>query len=73
MKKLWRSIEDYLFHEDSKVVKVLELLIVSGCPYCSAIRALIFGLGVGMWSFAGLGLVLFAIALNHIEKRINDE
>lgn len=57
----------------SPLVRLLEALVVSGCPYCSAIRAVMFGYGIGRWDVTGLCLVIAAVALNHLEKRIRDE
>ncbi len=74
LKRLWRNAEIFFFGSAySPLVKVLEFLVVSGCPYCSAIRAMLFGYGVGRWDWIGLVWVIAAVLLNHLEKRINDE
>lgn len=57
----------------SPLVRLLEALVVSGCPYCSAVRAMMFGYGVGLWDWHGLAFIVGAVALNHLEKRIRDE
>lgn len=73
IKRLATSLELKLFDGNSLLVKLLELLVVSGCPYCSAFRAMVFGYGIGRGDLLGFGLVFFAVALNHLEKWIRDE
>ena len=73
-KRLWQKAEIAMFGSTySPLVKVLEFLVVSGCPYCSAIRAMLFGYGVGRWDWTGFALVTVAFLLNHLEKRLHDE
>ena len=74
LRRIWLRLEIALFgYSYSPLVKLLEFLVVSGCPYCSAVRAMLFGYGVGRWDWTGLALVIVAVLLNHLEKRINDE
>lgn len=73
LRRLTTSLELRLFDGDSLLVKLLELLVVSGCPYCSAVRAIMFGYGVGIGGLFGLALVVLAVALNHLEKWTRDE
>lgn len=73
LNRLSLILESKLFDGPSRIVKLLEFLVVSGCPYCSAIRALIFGYGIGIGGWIGLGLVILAFFVNHLEKWIRDE
>lgn len=74
IKRIHDKVEVKLFGDESRpAVKVLEFLIVSGCPYCSAIRAMMFGYGVGIGGLFGMALVVLAVAFNHLEKWIRDE
>ena len=73
LKRLSLALELKLFDGKSSIVKLLEFLVVSGCPYCSAIRAILFGYGVGTGGWYGVLLALLAVAVNHLEKWIRDE
>jgi len=73
LNRLSLILESKLFDGPSRIVKLLEFLVVSGCPYCSAIRAILFGYGIGRGDLLGIGLVILAVFVNHLEKWIRDE
>lgn len=50
------------------LVIAIDFVAGSNCKYCMAVRMFCIGLGLGLWSYAGLGLVLFALLMTFGEK-----
>lgn len=72
IKRIHHEIELKLFGDASRpAVKVLEFLAVAGCPWCSAIRAMLIGFGVGRFDLIGVFIIIVAICLTHLEHKIN--
>lgn len=72
LRRIHHSIELYLFGNGSSLlVKFLEFIAVAGCPWCSAVRALLIGYGVGRFDLLGLLIIIVAICLTHLEHKIN--
>ncbi len=74
MKKLflaWHLLFEakFLYSLDAPFVKILDLLVIGECMYCAVIRALLIGLGLGLFNWFGLILVVGAILLRLAEKR----
>ena len=71
LRRIFERMEELLYEPFFR--NLLELTLVGGCPYCSALRALIFGIGLGMFSYLGLALMVFAVLLTNLERYLNDQ
>ena len=72
--KLHEFLESkFLYSTDAPVVKILDLLVIGECMYCAVIRALLIGLGVGLFNWVGLVLVALAIVLRWGERKYLDD
>jgi hypothetical protein len=50
------------------LVRLLDMLFGSECKYCFAIRCLTFGIGLGMFNFIGLVLMVLSVLVTLGEK-----
>lgn len=72
LKEIYHSVELSLFgNANAPLVKLLELLAVAGCPYCSAIRAMAVGYGIGRFDLIGLLIIIASIGLTKLEHKLN--
>ena len=74
MKKLFLKLHEFwenkfLYSLDAPLVKILDLLVAGDCIYCAVVRALLIGLGVGLFNWVGLVLVALAIGLRMGERK----
>ena len=58
----------HLVYPGAPLVRSLDFLFGSECKYCMASRALVFGVGLGVGGWIGMGLVAVAVALSVIER-----
>lgn len=65
--EFWES--KFLYSLDAPLVKILDLLVIGDCSYCAVIRALMIGLGIGLFNWFGLVLIALAIALRMGERK----
>lgn len=65
--------EKFLYSLDAPLVKILDLLVIGNCMYCAVVRALLIGLGVGLFNWFGLFLVALAIGLRMGERKYLEE
>lgn len=64
--KFLDDLSDTIIHgKYSPVIPILEHTVLGGCPYCTAIRAMAFGIGLGIGSFV---LIVAPIALTLYER-----
>ena len=78
MKKLFLKLHEFwenkfLYSLDAPLVKILDLLVIGSCMYCAVVRALLIGLGVGLFNWFGLLLVALAIGLRMGERKYIEE
>ena len=78
MKKLFLKLHEFwenkfLYSTDAPLVKILDLLVIGSCMYCAVVRALLIGLGVGLFNWVGLVLVALAIGLRMGERKYLEE
>jgi len=65
-----RFFEDkFLYALDAPIVRLLDFLVIGECMYCAVIRALLIGVGLGLFNVFGLILVAGAVALRLAEKK----
>jgi hypothetical protein len=65
--------EKFLYSLDAPLVKILDLLVIGDCAYCAVVRALLIGLGAGLFNWFGLVLVIIAILLRMGERKYLEE
>jgi hypothetical protein len=69
--KFWE--EKFLYSLDAPLVKILDLFVIGNCMYCAVVRALLIGLGAGLFNWFGLFLVALAIGLRMGERKYLEE
>jgi hypothetical protein len=65
--------EKFLYSLDAPLVKILDLFVIGNCMYCAVVRALLIGLGAGLFNWFGLFLVALAIGLRMGERKYLEE
>lgn len=63
---LWLS--KLVDEKSDPLVVLLDFLFSSSCKYCMAVRALVFGVGLGLANWFGVALVALALACTLGEK-----
>lgn len=58
----------FVIYEGAPLVRLLDFLFESECKYCMATRALVFGLGLGLGGWCGVGLIAVAVGLTFFER-----
>ena len=58
----------FVIFEGAPLVRLLDFLFQSECKYCMATRAVVFGIGLGLANWFGLGLIIIAVGLTFFER-----
>ena len=66
----WAKGQGYkhLVYPGAPLVRLLDFLFQSECKYCMATRAGVFGIGLGLANWFGLGLIVIAVGLTFFER-----
>jgi hypothetical protein len=56
--------------KDDPLVRVIDAIAGSECKYCMGVRLGMIGMGLGLFSWYGLGLIALAILLTLGEKHL---
>ena len=69
--KFWH--EKFLYSLDAPLIKMLDMFVIGDCAYCAIVRAILIGMGIGLFNWFGLALVLLALGLRWGEKKYIEE